>query len=67
MKTYVVTIPIAGHISFEIEAEDEKAAEKAAWGSDVKEGDLSWDMLESFGEGNVCHCPSPWEVQVEEV
>ena len=29
--------------------------------------DLSWEMLETFGRGNVCYCPSPWSVEVEEV
>ena len=65
--TYIVTIPIAGHISFEIEAETEEAAIKAAWDADPIEGEATWEMLESFGQGNVCHCPSPWEVEVEEV
>jgi hypothetical protein len=63
---YIVTIPIAGHISFEIEAETEEAAIKAAWDADTDNGDVTWEMLESFGEGNVCHCPSPWGVEVEE-
>jgi hypothetical protein len=67
MKSYTVTIPIAGHITFEVEAENAKAAKEAAWDADIAEGDLSWEMLNSFGEGNVCHCPSPWEVEVEEV
>jgi hypothetical protein len=65
-KTYIVTIPIAGHISFEIEAETEEAAIQSAWDADPDNGDVTWEMLESFGQGNVCHCPSPWEVEVEE-
>jgi hypothetical protein len=65
--TYIVTIPIAGHISFEIAAETEEAAIKAAWDAPPIVGEVTWEMLESFGQGNVCHCPSPWEVEVEEV
>ena len=65
-KTYIVTIPIAGHISFEIEAKTEEAAIQSAWDSDTSDGELTWEMLESFGQGNVSHCPSPWEVEVEE-
>lgn len=67
MKTYIVTIPIAGHISFEVEAENETAAKDAAWNSETDQGELTWGMLDCFGHGNVCHCPSPWEVEVEEV
>lgn len=67
MKTYLVTIPIAGHISFEVEAENEEAAKEAAWATDSKHGEVTWDMLDTFAQGNVCHCPIPWEVEVEEV
>ena len=68
MKTYIVTIPIAGHVSFEVEAENEDAAKTAAWAMDAgTEGELSWETLETFGRGNVCHCPSPCEVDVQEV
>jgi hypothetical protein len=67
MKTYRVTIPIAGHIVFDVEAEDEAAATTAAFNEDVAKGELGWEMLESFGTGNVCHCPYPWETEVEEI
>jgi len=67
MKTFLVTIPIAGHISFEIKAENKEEAEQKAWDSDSDEGEVSWEMLDCFGQGNVCHCPSPWEVTTEEV
>jgi hypothetical protein len=65
-KTYIVTIPMAGHISFEIEAEDEEAAIALAWDQDPSSGELTWEMLDSFGRGHVCHCPQPWEVTAEE-
>lgn len=65
--TYIVTIPIAGHASFEVEAETEEQAKQLAWDADTSEAEVSWEMLETFGRGNVCHCPSPWEVSVEEV
>ena len=67
MNTYIVTIPIAGHITFEIEAETPAEAESKAWAAPTEEGDVSWEMLNSFGRCNVCSCPSPWEVTVEEV
>lgn len=66
MNTYIVTIPIAGHITFEIEAETPAEAESKAWELPTEEGEVSWEMLENFGRGNVCSCPSPWEVSVEE-
>lgn len=67
MSTYQVTMPIAGHIIFEIEAESEKEAIEKAWETDASEGELSWEMMEQFNQGNVCHCPHPWEVEAEEV
>lgn len=67
MKTYLVTIPIAGHITFEVEADSFENAIEKAWQLDSEEGELTYDLLESFGRGNVCHCPTPWEVEAEEV
>ena len=67
MKTYIVKIPIAGHISYEVEAENKDAAEDAAWFIDTDQGEVTWEMLTKFGQGNVCYCPRPWEVKVEEV
>ncbi len=67
MKTYIVTIPIAGHISFNIEAENADAAKELAWNTDSEHGEVTWDMLDTFGQGNVCHCPTPWEIAAEEV
>jgi len=66
MKTFIVTIPIAGHLSFEVEAESEEEAKTAAWQLHSDKGELSYETLESFGSGNVCSCPPPWEVTVEE-
>ncbi len=65
MQTYAVIIPIAGHITYEVEAENEKEAEEKAWDMNPKDGDLDWEQLEKFNSGNVCYCPSPWRVTVE--
>lgn len=67
MKTYIVTIPIAGHLSFEVEAEHEEDATKKAWEMDHCHGELTWEMLSRFHDGNVSRCPSPWEVEAEEI
>lgn len=67
MKTYRVTIPIAGHIVFDVEAENEEAAVLAAHNEDVEKGEVGWETLEKFHSGNVCHCPSPWKTEVEEI
>jgi hypothetical protein len=69
MATFYVTIPIAGHILVEVEADNRADAIERAFDSD----DLSltncdsWEALRKFHSGNVCHCPSPWEIEVEEV
>jgi hypothetical protein len=65
-KTYIVNIPIAGHVSFEVEAENEEAAIALAWDQDPSSGKFTGEMLDSFGRVNVCHCPQPWQVTAEE-
>lgn len=67
MKTYTVTLPIAGHIVIDVEAESEEAAIEAAMCSDklTLANIESWGALEQFNQGNVCYCPQPWEAEVE--
>lgn len=61
---YGVTIPIAGHSYVEIEADNkEQAKEKAMECSE--HGDVSWECLDCFCEGNVLNCPSPNEIEIE--
>lgn len=67
MNTYIVTIPIAGHISFEVEAETKQQAEEIAKEEDPANGELTWETLDRFNEGNVCYCPSPQEIQVKQI
>jgi hypothetical protein len=64
MKTYLVTFPIAGHLSFEVEAESEEQAKDMAYELEAEKGELEYEILEKFNSGNVCHCPSPWETDV---
>ena len=64
MKSYTVTIPMAGHVIISVEAEDENSAIEKAFES-ATIGDIeSWDLLKQFSRGNVCYCPHPWEVEV---
>ena len=66
MKLWYVTIPIAGHVFVEVEAATKEEAREKAFMSDIAVvGDVTWDLLTSFGTGNVCHCPQPWSVEVE--
>lgn len=66
MRVYSVTIPIAGHLFVEVEAESaEQAIAKAHEDYDPK--DAQWETLDRFNSGNVCYCPSPWEIQVEDM
>lgn len=64
--TYVVTVPIAGHITFEVEAKSEEEAKRLAWECPASDGELEWEPLNQFNSGNVCHCPYPWQVEVED-
>lgn len=63
---YGVTIPIAGHSYIEVDADNEKEAVDKAFES-CESGELSWEPLECFVQGNVTHCPSPNEIEVSEV
>jgi hypothetical protein len=65
--TYLVTIPIAGHITFEVDAESESDAIDAAMKMDENEGELSWETLRKFHQGNYCFCPFPWEAKAESI
>ena len=70
MPTYSVTIPIAGHVTVEVEAADKAEAKEKAFETDLADdnvADLTWEALDKFNSGNVCHCPSPWEIEVVEV
>jgi len=66
VKTFNVTIPIAGHAFVEVEAEDEKAAIAKAMDEVSREHLEEWTPLDRFNSGNVCYCPHPWEVTAEE-
>jgi hypothetical protein len=65
-KMYVVTIPIAGHAVVEVEAENEDDAKEEALCKVRAEHLDSWEALTTFNTGNVCHCPSPWDIEAEE-
>ena len=65
MKTYEITIPIAGHPFMTVKAENEAEAEQKAFDA-VQRNDIEeWEPLECFHKGNVCYCPSPWELTIE--
>jgi hypothetical protein len=67
VKNYYVILPIAGHITVTVEAENEKDAIQKALETDVSVNDIDeWQTMEKFHSGNVCHCPSPWEATAEE-
>jgi len=65
MNIYLVTIPIAGHLTFEVEAETEGQAIEIANSLDENQGELQYEQLTQFNQGNVCYCPAPWELTVE--
>lgn len=67
MRTYSVTIPVAGHITVAVEAENQEEAKKKAFEVEVTADQIDeWTTLESFVSGNVCHCPSPWKIEATE-
>jgi hypothetical protein len=66
MKRYAVTIPAAGHVHVEVLADNAKDAIKKALETEIpKDPNIEWETLEAFNNGNVCRCPSPWQVEAE--
>jgi hypothetical protein len=66
MRTYAVTLPIAGHAYVMVQAENEEAAIDKAFDEVTHDDIESWEALRQFNAGNVCYCPHPWEVEVED-
>lgn len=63
MKTYTVTVPIAGHAIITVEAESEEDAIHEALNTVTVDDLESWEAVEQFNQGNVCYCPQPWEAE----
>lgn len=68
-KEYNVTLPIAGHAYVTVEADiaiasEEDAIDKALFIVESKHLE-SWEALTRFHQGNVSHCPTPWEAEAE--
>lgn len=63
MKTYEVTIPIAGHAFLTVEAESEEEAISMAIDEATIDNVEEWTTLRQFHSGNVCYCPQPWEAE----
>lgn len=57
---YTVTIPIAGAMHIDVEADSEEDAELKAWDRihesecAEKEGEIEWEFFSNTCEGNVC-------------
>ena len=65
MSKYIVSIPIAGTITFNVEAENEEDAIEKAWDESIDDGELEYELYEHLTEGNVRHF---WnnDIEVEE-
>ena len=77
MKTYIVRVPIAGVVSYEVEADNEEAAIDKALSADfsvyIKGDDDSpspeleeFDVYRKTLNGNVNYTPL-WEAEAEEI
>ncbi len=64
-KTYGVTIPFAGHLYIELEADSEEDAIDRALESPDLTIDCAedWETMRQFNHGNVCYCPRPWSAE----
>lgn len=54
---YFVTLPVAGQVSFVIEAADADSAIKEALTKTIESGDLEIDSMEKLLDGNACNAP----------
>lgn len=63
-RIYSVLVPIAGHAHVTVEADDEESAIDLAMQEVTTDHLEDWEALRRFNQGNVCYCPSPWEVEV---
>lgn len=67
MAIYSVLIPMAGHLVVEVTAENEAEAKEKAFEEATIDHLEEWEALSQFNKGNVCYCPSPWEVEAVKV
>ncbi len=63
LRTWGVTVPVAGHAYIVVEAADEEAAIDAAFDGIELQHLESWEAIRCFQQGNVSYCPHPWEAQ----
>jgi hypothetical protein len=67
MKTFLVTLPISGFVSVEVEAEDEVEAIDRALEEDFTKVDIvDWGVHRHLVRGNVCYAYQI-EAEAEEV
>lgn len=59
MPRWIVSIPIAGSIATNVEADDMDSAIDAAWDKFNSDGaedfDIEWEALDKIADGNVLH------------
>lgn len=67
MKRYDILVPIAGHAYVQVEAENEEQAKELALEEVTIKDIENWEPLEHFNRGNVCYCPSPWEIEITDI
>jgi hypothetical protein len=71
MKTYYVSIPIAGRLVFKVEADNKVDAKDKAWEKHDESGErdaecVEWEAMSHIIEGNICHVPYN-SIEVQEV
>jgi hypothetical protein len=63
MKSWSVTLPIAGHAYLTVEAETEEEAFEMALNEVTIDNVETWEAIMQFNQGNVCYCPHPWSAE----
>lgn len=63
MRTWGVTVPVAGHAYIVVDALDEESAIDTAMENIQLQHLDSWEAVHRFQQGNVSYCPHPWEAE----
>ena len=68
MPKFLVTIPIAGFVSTEIEADSESLAREIALEQSFDNSDIvEWSIYDALMKSNLCQVNGPHEVEIEEI
>ena len=68
MPKYGITIPVAGYVWTEVEANDQDEAIEIAMDKSFSTGQIKeWNLYKQFMKGNVSQIDGPTEIEIQEL